>query len=168
MAGFLEKYKGQFQTFDHKECLNILLMHIRQGNKYEFLMLIVQRMTGRKLTADAFSLMMRRVLFILVGKNKDGYDESYHKRFSGKKIYSSVGQYYDTHINFDTDNYKIYRNSGASTLAKSLTMTKDHLIDVIEACEGGDPVAIVDYMESNFSMADMYITADATYVCILF
>ena len=167
MAEYLRPFKGQFHTFDYIECLNILLMHIRQGTKYEFLQLVVRKMIGRTLTTDAFSLMIRRVLYILVGQNKDGYPETYHKRFSTKPIYRSVGHYYDKYVNYDTDNYNIYRTSGASTFAKALAKTKDELIDIIEYCEGGDPNDIEEYLENDLFMHDMYVVVDATYVSIL-
>ena len=164
MASYLEPFKGQFQRFDYMESLNILLMHIRQGTTYEFLVLLVKKMTGRTLTSDAFSLMMRRVLFILVGPNKDGYNESYHARFSMKPIYRSVGKYFDKYINFHIDTYKKFRSSGASTFAKALSLTTDALTDLIEACDGGDPDDIEKYIEENYVLNDMFVVVDATYV----
>ena len=164
MAEFLYPFAGQFQTFDYKEALNILLMHIRQGTNYEFLLILVQKMTGKKMTYDAFSIMVRRCLYILVGQNQEGYEETYHIRFSNKPIYRSVGKYFNTYITLDTSTYDYFRSSGASVLSKALSMTKDELYDLIESCEGGDADDIVEYVESHLYMSDMYVAVDATYV----
>ena len=164
MAEFLSPFSGQFQTFDYKEALNILLMHIRQGTNYEFLLILVEKMTGKKLTYDAFSLVIRRCLYILVGRNQEGYEETYHKRFSNKRIYRSVGKYFNKYITLDMSTYEYFRTTGASVLSKALSLTRDELIDLIESCEGGADDDVVEYVESHIFMSDMYVAVDATYV----
>ena len=186
MASYLVPFKGQFRRFDYKEALNILLIHIRKvlnifrrfsygiillsntlrhAEKYEFLKLIVRKMTDRELTDDAFSLLIRRVLFILVGKNRWGYNETYHKRVS-KNIYGNVGLYYVKYVNLNQSNYKKFLKDGASVFTKGLAMDLFALQDLISYCEDEDTTneEIKEHCDTNLELTDLFVCIDGTYV----
>ena len=124
-------------------------------------------MTGRSLSKDAFSLMIRRTLYILVGENRWGYRETYHNRISKNK-YSSVGKCYDRYINLDLSNYDIFMRDGSSAYAKGLSLDTWELQEIIEYCEEEDTTAsdIKEYCDDNLYLDDLYVCIDGTYVSV--
>ena len=137
----------------------------RHAEKYEFLKLIVKKMTDRELIDDAFSLLIRRCLFILVGRNRWGYEETYHKRVS-KNMYSNVGLYYDHYINLKQSNYKTFMKDGGSIFTKGLAMNLFELQDLIAYCEDEDVTNddIKEYCDNHLELKDLFVCIDGTYV----
>ena len=124
-------------------------------------------MTDRSLTRDAFSLMIRRTLYILVGENRWGYQETYHNRIP-KNIYSTAGKYYDHYINLDLSNYEIFMRDGSSAYAKGLSCDSWELQDLIDYCQDEDTTDsdIKEYCDNNLFLRDLFVCIDGTYVSI--
>lgn len=122
-------------------------------------------MTGRSLTRDSFSLMLRRTLYVLGGENRWGYEETYHNRIS-KRTYRAVGKYYDQYINLDLSNYEIFMKDGGSVLAKGLSLDRSDLLDLIAYCEDEDidDSDIKEYVDHHLELKDLFVCIDGTYV----
>ena len=120
------------------------------------------------MTRQFFSLTIRRILFILVGKSNLGVKETWFDRvlktFGRDKTSSRIGVFYQENVNTNLDLHKIIRHEGASTLSKALQMTKLQLIAFINACADRSPAEIQKLVETQLFTRDLVLTADATYV----
>lgn len=129
---------------------------------------IAHVVTGKKMTSQFFSLVLRRVLFVLVGKSNLGNKETWFDRvlktFGRDKSSSQIGLFYRKNVNTDLSLQKTIRHEAASTLSKALEMTKFELIDFIDACADRSPMEIQDLVENRLWTRDLVLAIDATYV----
>ena len=120
------------------------------------------------MTSQFFSLVIRRVLFILVGKSNLGYKETWYNRvvrtFGKDKASEHIGSFYREKVNANIALQKTIRHEGASTLSKGLEMSKLQLLDFIAACDDRTPVEIQELVESQLFVRDLIMAVDATYV----
>ena len=117
-------------------------------------------------------MIIRRVLFILVGKNKDGGDqpdgfkESWFNAVSKRLVASPYcGGFLKKYINFNLETLEYVMNNGSSTFARAYAAGEQYLRDLIDHCHQLEtPEEVMAACERHLTMADLEIAADATYV----
>ena len=108
------------------------------GSTFEHLGDIIELTTGKRIRTQSLSLVLRRILFILVGKNIDGFDETWPKML-GKTLLNDgrCGQFVRDQLKIDPEKlHPIFLKFGASTLSKALETSTARLEDLIESCSG--------------------------------
>lgn len=182
LASYIKPFESRFRTFDYRESLNLLLtvirfldilvflnnVFLRQGINFEFMNAVSYHVTMKKMTPEYFNLTIKRVLFILVGKSNQGYEETWYNQIVksfGKHVDSAeIGKFYRDHVFVNNDLQKTIRFDGASTLAKAIEMRRDELEAFIKSCEDRTPEEVQELVESRLSVRDLAIVVDATYV----
>ena len=128
--------------------------------------------TERTLKPESLSLIIRRVLFILVGKNEDGGDQPggfKESWFDGlaKRLRTSpnCGDFLKKYINFKPETLQYVMKNGSSTFARAYAMDELTLRDLIDYCKQLEtPEEVMAACERHLTMSDLEIAADATYV----
>ena len=125
--------------------------------------------TDRKLKHETLSFIIRRVLFICIGRSTDGHEESWYNRLPPRLLRNEdCGKFYSNYVNLlpGTLDYAVL--NGASTFAKAMAKDKDWLRDFINRLKDiEDPEAIMKTCEDELNMADLEIACDETYVSTL-
>ena len=127
--------------------------------------------TRKTMTSQFFSLVLRRTLFILVGKSNLGNAETWYNRviqtFGRNKNSPLIGKFFHENVNANLSLQKTIRHEGASTLCKSLELSKLELIDLINACADRTAEEIQDLVDSKLYTRDLILVVDATYVSFI-
>ena len=130
------------------------------------LLLFFSCKTDRKIKPETLSFIIRRVLYICVGKSVDGHEESWFDRLSPRLLRNpNCGNFYHSYVNLNPSTLDYVMVEGASTIAKAMAMDEEFLRDFIDRLKQLEsPELIMKACEDEMKMVDLEILADATYV----
>ena len=143
-----------------------LIISYRQGLTYEFLLTVFNFKTDRVIKAETLSLLIRRVLFVFIGRNRDGHQETWFNKLPPRLLRNAnCGKFFTKYINLEPKTLDIAVSQGSSTFAKAMAMEEERLRDFIDHCQQCEsPEEVMKECERLLTMKDLEIAADATYV----
>ena len=143
---------------------------LRQALTYEMMLIFFTAKTDRSLRHETLSFIIRRVLYICIGKSADGHEESWYNRLPPRLLRNEgCGKFYSNYVNLSAKTLDYAVIYGASTFAKAMAMEKEKLKNLIDRLKDLEsPEAIMHTCENELDMIDLEIACDATYVISLY